>query len=131
MSVRLRISVLRLRQLSIGRLYDRVEQPRNLHLARLRQERCEPPPRVRELPARPLRLAVLSSPAGSGEVAEAGDELVGAETFRLVERAGRLAVLATEEMALGAPEDALEPRVGRRPLGFLGSRVVVHGDDRA
>src|SRR4029453_12652538 len=98
MSERLRISVLRLRQLSTGRLYDRVEEGCNLDLARLREEGREAPSRVRELSSAPLGLAVLDAPARGGEVPEAGDELVLAEPRSFVERPRCLAVLATEEM---------------------------------
>src|SRR5687767_5469536 len=80
MSVRLRIRVLRLRQLSTRRLYDRVQQPCNLDLARLGQERGEATPRMRELAAGAVRLAVLCPPPGCREVAKAGNELVRAET---------------------------------------------------
>jgi hypothetical protein len=68
MSVRLRISVFRLRQLSTGRLYDRIEEARNLDLAVLGNEGCKPPTGVCELPAGPFRLAVLRAPAGRCEV---------------------------------------------------------------
>ena len=69
MSVRPRIRVLRLRQLSIGRLYDRVEEARNLDLAVLGDEGREPAPRVRELPPAALGLALLRAPAGGREMA--------------------------------------------------------------
>ena len=69
MSVRLRMRVLRLRQLSTGRLYDRVEKARNLDLPVLGRKRCEPPPRMRELAARAVELAVLCAAARSGKVA--------------------------------------------------------------
>src|SRR5687768_5313770 len=94
MSERPRISVLRLRQLSTGRLYDRVEESRNLDLAGLGEERREPAARVRELPPRPLRLAVLDAPARGGQMPQARYELVLAEPVRLVERRRRLSVLA-------------------------------------
>src|SRR5262245_44057160 len=131
MSERLRISVLRLRQLSTRRLYDRVEERRNLDLARLGEEWREPAARVRELPMRPLRLAVLEAPPGGGEMPEAGDELVLAEPRRLVEGPRRLGVLGPKEVAFRAPEDALQPGLRRRPLRILRSRVVAHADDRA
>ena len=129
MSVRPRISVLRLRQLSIRRLYGRRQQRRNLDLAVLGQERREPPPRVRELAPRALGLAVPEPPAGRGEVAQAGHELVLAESGSLVQSSRRLPVLAAEEVALGAPEDALEARFRRGPIVRI--RVVVHGHERA
>src|SRR3954453_17004959 len=129
MSVRPRISVLRLRQLSIGRLYDRVEEVRNLDLPRLRQERREAPPRGGELAAGALGLTVLPPPAGRGEVAQSRHELIVAEPRRLVERRRRLTVLGPQEVSLRAPEDALEPRSRRRPL--VGTRVVLHAVDRA
>jgi hypothetical protein len=121
---------LRLRQLSTGRLYDRVKETRNLDVARLGQEGREPATRVRELPLGPLRLAVPGTPAGRGEMPQAGDELVLAEPCRLVQRAGCLPVLAPVQVTLRAPEDALEPGLRRRPF-LLGTRVVVHADDRA
>ena len=87
MSVRLRIRVLRLRQLSTRRLYDRLQQPCNLDLTRLGEEGRQAAARVRELASGPLRLAVLRPPAGRGEVPEPGDELVRTETLRVVEGA--------------------------------------------
>src|SRR6266545_4384269 len=61
MSVRPRISVLRFRQLSTHRLYDRREHACNLDLTPLGQERAEAPLRVGELTPRPLRLAVAGA----------------------------------------------------------------------
>lgn len=129
MSVRLRISVLRLRQLSIGRLYDRVEQPCNLHLAVLGQERRKPAACVRELPSRAAGLAGLCPVTRRCEVPEAGDEIPLAEPGGLVERPRRLPELASEQVPFGPPEDGLQPRLGRRPV--VRTRVVVHGHDRA
>jgi hypothetical protein len=129
MSVRLRMRVLRLRQLSIGRLYDRVEQACNLHLAVLRQERAEPSARMRELASRTSGLALLRAPPGGRQMPQPGDELPLAEPGGLVERPRRLGVLAAEQVALGPPEDALQARLGRRPV--VRTRVVVHGHDRA
>ena len=132
MSERLRMSVLRLRQLSTGRLYDRVEEARKLDLAGLGQKGSEPAAGGGELPPGALGLAVLEPPPGGGEVPEARDQLLVAEARRLVERSRRLRVLGAEQMALGAPEDGLQPGLGRRPfLLDLRSRVVAHADDRA
>ena len=119
---------MRLRQLSTGRLYDRLQQARNLDLTGLREERREPPARVCELALRPLGLAVLRPPARRREVAQAPHEVLVAEPGSLVQRPRRLAVFGAEEVALRAPEDALETRFRRRPVVI---RVVVHGDDRA
>ena len=55
-------------------------------------------------------------------MAQPGHELVVAEPGRLGERIGRLRVLPAEKMALGAPEDALEPRLRRRPIIFHDGR---------
>ena len=129
MSERLRISVLRLRQLSIGRLYDRLQQPRNLDLARHGEERSEPPARVRQLTPSAFRLAVLQPPAGRGEVAQPRHELVLPQARRVRERPSRLAVLAAQQVPLDAPEDPLKASARRRPL--LGCRVILHGHDRA
>lgn len=130
MSVRPRISVLRLRQLSTGRLYDRAEKARNLDLAGRGEERREATSRVRELPPAAFGLSVLDAPPGRGEVAEPRHELALAEARRAVERPGRLAVLAAQQVGLGAPEDALQACVAGRPF-LLRTRVVGHGDDRA
>src|SRR5258705_13554070 len=91
MSVRPRISVLRFRQLSMRRLYDRREHPCNLDLSPIGQERAEAPLRMRELAPRPLRLAVLSPPAGGGQVAQPRHELVLAEPLPLRQRNRSLA----------------------------------------
>src|SRR2546425_12957326 len=99
MSVRLRISVLRLRQLSTGRFYDPLDQRHSLW------ERRQPPPRVRKLPARPLELAGLGAITGGGEVMQAVQELVVAEAEALGERAGRRDELVPFEVLLAAPED--------------------------
>jgi hypothetical protein len=53
---------------------------------------------------------------------QAGHELLVAEPGCLAERVGRLRVLAPEEMALCAPEDALEPSLRRRPVVFHDGR---------
>jgi hypothetical protein len=130
MSARPRISVLRLRQLSTARLYDRLEESRNLDVARLRQEGREASTSVRELPPRPLRFAVPGAPAGGSEVSQPRYELVLAEPGSLVQGPRRLPVLAAEQMALRTPQDALQSSLRRRPF-LLDSRVVVHADDRA
>ena len=75
-----------------------------------------------ELSPRPLPLTVLEAPPGGGEMTQAGDELLVAEPGGLAERVGRLRVLPAEKMALGAPEDALEPRLRRRPIVFHDGR---------
>ena len=129
MSVRLKINVLRLRQLSMRRLYDRVHQPCNLDLAGFGQEGGKATPCVRELTASALGLAVLCSPAGGGQVAQASDELVLAEARRLVQRPRGLAVLTSEQVTLGPPENALKTPLRRGPV--LGTKVLVHGRDRA
>ena len=122
MSVRLRISVLRLRQLSTGRFYDPLDQRHSLW------ERCQPPPRVRELSARPLELAGLRTIAGGGEVMQAVQKLVVAEPEALGERSGGRDELAPLEVLLAAPEDRPQARFGRRPLLV---RVLGHGHGRA
>ena len=122
MSVRLRISVLRLRQLSTGRFYDPLEQRPSLW------ERRQPPPRVRKLPSRPLELAGLGAIAGGGEVMQAVQELVLTEPEALGERAGGRDELAPFEVLLAAPKDRPQARFGRRPLLV---RVLGHGHGRA
>ena len=84
----------------------------------LGNERREALSRAFELSPRPLPLTVLEAPPGGGEMTEAGHELVVAEPGGLAERVGRLRVLAPEKMTLGAPEDALEPRLRGRPVVF-------------
>src|SRR5215207_5130742 len=115
MSVRLRMSVLRFRQLSMHRLYDRREHACNLDLPPLRQERAEAPLRVRELAPRPLRLAVLRPPTGGGQVTQSRHEFLLAEPCGLRQRCRRLAVFRPQQVPLRAPENALETRLRRRP----------------
>src|SRR5829696_313389 len=92
MSVRPRISVLRFRQLSMRRLYDRGEHACNLDLSPLGRERAETPSRVRELPSCPLRLTVLRPPTGGRQVAQARHELVLAESLRFRQSRRSLAI---------------------------------------
>src|SRR5262245_11062864 len=89
MSVRLRISVLRLRQLSIGRFYDcgylRKKRP-EVDLVAPREEGPEAAPRVRELASRARGVAGLGSVTGSRDVMEGVQEPVLVEVEALAER---------------------------------------------
>jgi hypothetical protein len=129
MSERLRIRVLRLRQLSIRGLYDRLQKPCNLDVTRLGEERREAPPRVCQLTASALWLTVLETPTGRSEVPQPRYQLVVPEARRVRQRPRGLAVLAAQHVPLDTPEDPLQASARRRPL--LGCRVVLHGHDRA
>lgn len=130
MSVRPRISVLRLRQLSIRRLYDRVEKERKLDLPGRGQKRREATAGARELPPGALGLSVADPPSGRREVTEPRHELALAEARRPLERPGGLAVLPAQQVTFDAPEDPLQAGVAGRPV-HVRTRVVRHGDDRA
>jgi hypothetical protein len=118
MSVRLRIRVLRFRQLSTHRLYDGFEHVCNLHTVGLGQKGREAPLRVLELPTRPLGLTDLRSPTGGRKMAESRDERLLAKACSLCQSASGLPILRSREVPLRAPEDCLQPRLGRGPLVF-------------
>ena len=122
MSVRLRISVFRLDQLSTHRLYDGLEHLCNLDPVRRGQKRLEAAPRVGELSPRPLGLAVLRLPARRRQMAEPCDERPLAEPCCFCERASRLPVLGSRQMPLGAPQDRLQSCCCGRPLVFHAGR---------
>src|SRR5262245_60377226 len=98
MSVQLRISVLRFRQLSMRRLYKAHERVFS-----------ESPARGRELPAGALEVPALHPEARGCEVMEAAGLLVVEAGERV--RGGR--VLLPLEVALGPPDRRPPPRVRR------------------
>lgn len=118
MSLRLRIRVLRCRQLSAtGRFYEALDHGDGGVVA-------EPPPRVVELSPGPVELAALGSVPGGGQVAQSS-RLAVAKTLERV--CGR-DELVSLEMSLGPPARGAAARFRRRPLLV---RVFGHGDDRA
>ncbi len=127
MSVRLRISVLRLFQLSFGirRFYDGLDDGHERCGVRIRRQ---PPPGTLELASGPVELAGLRAVAGSREVVQAAQELVVAEPEALGERPGGGHELVPLQVPFGAPADRAQARFGRGPL-FV--RVAGHGHGRA
>ena len=83
-----------------------------------------------ELAARTVEIAPLGPVARRREVTQARHEPLLAEPPRVVERDGRVDVVAGEQMALHAPEDPLQARRGWRPF-VPGIRVFGHVDGRA
>jgi len=127
MSVRLRIKVLRLRQLSsaTGRFYDRrdrVEQRLQVDLVRLGQKRSDPVPGTNELALRSDELPFLRPIAGGREVPERRDELVVAEAAGTLQSPGGCKELAVQEVPLRGPQGGPESGLGRTPV-----LVVGHG----
>ncbi len=127
MSVRLRISVLRLFQLSFGiwRFYDGRDDGHQRCGVRIRRQ---PPPGPLELASRPVELAGLRPATGSRKVVQAVQQLVVTEPEALGERPGGGNELAPLQMPFGTPEDRPQARFGWGPL-FV--RVVRHGHGRA
>jgi hypothetical protein len=119
MSVRLRIRVLRLRQLSTGRFYE----PLDLFEKRVR---AEPPPSVRQLPPGPVQLPALGLEAGGGEVMEPA-RLVVEEPLEGPRRSEELPPV---DVAFRSPDRALPPGFAGRPF-LVGIRLLRHGDRRA
>ncbi len=83
-----------------------------------------------ELAAGAFRIALPGPVPRGREVPQACHELLLAEPARVVERDGRVGVVAGEEMALDPPEDPLQASRGWRPF-LVGIRVFGHGDGRA
>ncbi len=127
MSVRLRISVLRLFQLSFGicRFYDRLDDGHQRCDVRILRQ---PPAGTLELASRPVELAGLRAIAGSRKMVQAVQELVLAEPEAVGERPGGGRELEPLQVPFGTPEDRPQARFGRGPL-FV--RVVRHGHGRA
>ena len=128
MSVRLRISVLRLFQLSsfgIRRFYDGLDDGHQRCGVRIR---CKPPPGPLELASRSVELTDLCPIPGSRKVVQAVQELVVAEPEALGERPGGGHELAPLQVPFGTPKGRPQARFGRGPL-FV--RVARHGHGRA
>src|SRR3989442_1465093 len=90
----------------------------------------QPPPRMLQLPPRPEGIARLRLVPRRGEMVEAAEQLVLSEPEPFLERPRRRDELAALEMPFRPPADRAQPGQGRRPL-LAGTRVLVHGDDRA
>ena len=127
MSVRLRISVLRLFQLSFGirRFYDGLDDGHQGCGVRIQRQ---PPPGPLELASRPVELTSLRPVSGSRKVVQAVQQLVVADPEALGERPGGGHELGPLQVAFGTPEDRAQARLGR---GALFVRVVRHGHGRA
>ena len=127
MSVRLRISVLRLLQLSFGirRFYDGLDDLQQRCGVRIRRQS---PAGALELASRSVELAGLRPITGSRKMVQAVQELVVAEPETLGERPGGGHELAPLQVPLGTPEGRPQARFGRGPL-FV--RVAGHGHGRA
>ena len=124
MSVRLRMSVLRLRQLSAidRRLYDstwrahKLDQRGEIDLFVLGQVRAETAARVLQLPCRPLTIAVLRTVARRHQMQQPAHELIVAEAEDVLERVRSPPPLAAFDVPLGAPQRRPVAGVRRRPL---------------
>src|SRR5262245_40296837 len=128
MSVRLRISVLRLRQLSEATKstlrpdvpLDKLQQGHGVRKV------GEPPARVRDLPAGTVVVANLMPVAGGSEVMQTPNQLLvlSRKPEDVCQRARGGEVLAALEVALGLPESSANPRLGRRPVVVAHSRPI-------